>query len=246
MREAILSGENMTPTSGVSIGQINGLGIIEWHPDEANFAIPTRISATVSPGRDEQLIDIEREVAQADADHVRGEMTVEGYLTARYPQQLPLAFSARLRFEQEHGATGGDSASHAILLALLSALGEAPIRRSIAITGAVGQYGEVQPIGGVNVKIEGFWELARARRAQGEQPEGGYGVVIPQTNLRDVMLRREVAGSIANEGWFHVWPVGTVDEAIPLLMGIPADALHKRVEARLARFAEIERKRGGR
>lgn len=246
VREAILTGENITPTNGAAIGQINGLGILSWHPDEATFAVPMRISATVGPGREEQLIDVEREAAQADSDHVRGELTVEGYLAYRYAQQLPLAFAARLRFEQEHGATGGDSASLAILLALLSALAQAPIRRSLAITGAVGQYGEVQPIGGVNIKLEGFWELCRARRAQGEQVEGGYGVIIPKNNLRDVMLRREVANSIASEGWFSVAAAGTVDEAIPLLMGVPADALHKRVEARLSRFAEIERKRGRR
>lgn len=246
VREAIFSGENITPTSGTAIGQINGLGIIAWHPLEASFAVPMRISATTSPGRDEQVIDVEREAAQADADHVRGAMTVEGYLAYRYGRQQPLAFSARLRFEQEHGAMGGDSASGAILFALLSALAEAPIRRSVAVTGAVGQYGEIQPIGGVNVKIEGFWELCRARRAQGEQPEGGYAVMIPKTNMRDVMLRREVASSIAGEGWFQILPVGTVDEALPLLMGVSADALHKRVEARLARFAQIERKQGGR
>jgi hypothetical protein len=244
VREAILSGENMTPTSGATIGQINGLAIIEWHPDEASVAVPTRISATVTPGREEQLIDVEREAAQADASHVRGEMTVEGYLAARYGQQLPLAFAARVRFEQEHGGMGGDSASLAMLLALLSALAQVPIRRSIAVTGAVGQYGEVQPVGGVNTKIEGFYELAQARRAAGEQVEGGYGVVIPRANLRDVMLRREVAHAIASEGWFQVWAAGTVDEAIQLLMGYPADALHKRIEARLARFAQIERKRG--
>jgi predicted ATP-dependent protease len=246
VREAILSGENMTPTSGTAVGQINGLGILSWFPDESAFAVPLRISATVSSGREEQLIDIEREAEVADSDHVRGELTVEGYLVHRYGRERPLAFAGRLRFEQEHRAIGGDSASAAILLTLLSALGDAPIRRSIAVTGAVGQYGEIQPVGGVNIKIEGFWELAQARRAQGEQSEGGYGVVIPQTNARDVMLRREVAHSIAGEGWFRLWTAGTVDEMIPLVMGIPADVLHKRVEARLARFAQIERKRGGR
>jgi predicted ATP-dependent protease len=204
-----------------------------------------RISATASPGREEELIDVEREAAQADAEHVRGVMTVEGYLAQRYAQR-PLALAVRIRFEQEHGGTGGDSASTAILFALLSALAEAPIRRSLAITGAVGQYGEIQPIGGVNVKIEGFWELCRARRAAGEQVEGGYGVIIPATNIRDVMLRREVATSIANEGWFQVWAVGTVDDAIPPLMGISAEALHSRVEQRLSRFASLARRQAAR
>jgi len=245
VREAVLSGESMTPTSGTAVGQINGLGILEWHPPEAAFAVPMRISATASPGREEELIDVEREAEQADAEHVRGVMTVEGYLAQRYVQR-PLAVAVRVRFEQEHGGTGGDSASTAILFALLSALAEVPIRRSLAITGAVGQYGEIQPIGGVNVKIEGFWELCRARRAAGEQVEGGYGVLIPATNIRDVMLRREVATSIASEGWFQVWAVGTVDDAIPLLMGISAQALHARVEQRLSRFAALARRQAAR
>src|SRR5262249_41108581 len=124
-----------------------------------------------------------------------GAMTMEGFLAYRYGQDQPLSVLARIRFEQEHGATGGDSASAAELFALLSALAQAPIRRSLCVTGAVGQYGEIQPIGGVNTKIEGFWELCRARRAQGEQPQGGYGMLIPAVNARDLMLRPEVAAS---------------------------------------------------
>jgi predicted ATP-dependent protease len=243
VREAILTGESMTPTSGSAIGQINGLGIYEWHPYEASFAVPMRISATVSPGRDERVLDIEQEAQQADADHVRGSMTMEGYLTHRYSEQRPLSVIIRIRFEQEHGGTGGDSASAAQLFTLLSALAQQPIRCSLAVTGAVGQYGEIQPIGGVNTKIDGFWEVCRMRYQQGERPEGGYGVIIPSVNARDLMLRPEVAGSIANEGWFHIWPVATVDEAIPLLMGAPAATIHQRVEQRLKRFHEMARSR---
>jgi predicted ATP-dependent protease len=236
VREAILTGQEITPTSGAAIGQVNGLGIYEFHPPEGNFAVPTRISATVSAGRDERLLDIEHEADQADADHVRGEMTVEGYLAYRYGQGQPITLVARIRFEQEHGTTGGDSASGAILFSLLSALAELPIRFSYAVTGAVGQYGELQPIGGVNTKIEGFWELCRARRAQGERVEGGCGVIIPAVNARDLMLRADVADSIAREGWFHVWPVTTVDEAMTLLTGVPAAQLNARVDQRLRRF----------
>lgn len=239
VREAILTGETNTPTAGAAIGQINGLGIYEYHPDETAFAVPTRISATVSPSSDERLLDIEHEAEQADADHVRGEMTVEGYLAHRYGQDQLLRVLARIRFEQEHGTTGGDSASGAILYALLSALAQVPIYYSRAVTGAVGQYGEVQPIGGVNTKIEGFWELCRVRRAQGERVEGGYGVIIPAVNARDLMLRDEVAQSIATEGWFSVWPVQTVDEALTLLTGVPAAEVHARVERRLQRFAVL-------
>jgi predicted ATP-dependent protease len=236
VREAILSGQANTPTTGAAIGQINGLGIYEFHPSEGNFAVPTRISATVSPGRDARLLDIEREAEQADADHVRGEMTIEGYLAQRYGQERPLRLVARVRFEQEHGTTGGDSASGALLYALLSALARVPLRYSCAVTGAVGQHGELQPIGGVNTKIEGFWELCRLRRAQGEQAEHGYATIIPAVNARDLMLRDEVAASIANEGWFRVWPVSTVDEALTILTGLPAAQIHARVEQRLQQF----------
>ena len=245
--EAIISGQAITPTAGGAIGQINGLGIYEFHPPEGTFAVPTRISATASPGQDERLLDIEREADQADADHVRGEMTIEGYLANRFGQGRPINLVARIRFEQEHGTTGGDSASGAILFALLSALAQVPIRFSYAVTGAVGQYGELQPIGGVNTKIEGFWELCRLRRAQGEQVEGGYGVLIPAVNARDLMLRDEVAEAIAREGWFHVWPISTVDEALTILTGVPAAEICARVEQRLSRFHEIGvQARGGR
>jgi predicted ATP-dependent protease len=239
VREAILSGQEITPTAGSAVGQVNGLGIYEFHPSEGDFAVPIRISATVSPGGDERVLDIEREAEQADADHVRGEMTVEGYLAARYGKSHPINLVARIRFEQEHGTLGGDSASGALLFALLSALAEVPIRYSYSVTGAVGQYGELQPIGGVNIKIEGFWELCRMRRARGELPEGGHGVIIPAINTRDLMLRPEVAQSIASEGWFHIWPASTVDEAMTLLTGMPAAEIHARVEKRLVDFHRI-------
>ncbi|WIG58629.1 MAG: hypothetical protein OJF49_001375 [Ktedonobacterales bacterium] len=236
VREAIMTGAEITPTDGTALGQINGLGIYEVHPWEGRFAVPMRISVTVSPGRDEQLFDIEQAVSEADANHVRGALTVEGYLTQHYSQNGPVNAIARVRFEQEHGATGGDSASAALLFALLSALADAPIRCSYAITGAVGQYGEIQPIGGVNTKIEGFWEICRQRRAQGERPEGGHGVLIPTVNARDVMLRPEVAMSIAHEGWFHIFPISTVDDGIPLLMGLSPHDLHERVQRKLKRL----------
>jgi predicted ATP-dependent protease len=244
VREAIISGEELTPTDGMAIGQINGLGIYEVHPDEGVFAVPMRLSATVSVGREEQLLDIEREADQADADHVRGLMTMEGYLASRYGQTVPISAVARIRFEQEHGATGGDSASAAELFALLSALAHVPLRCSLAVTGAVGQYGEIQPIGGVNTKIVGFWEICRARRALGEMPEGGHGVLIPTVNARDLMLPPEVARSIAAEGWFHIWPISTVDEGLPLLTGLPAAVIHERVQQRLKRFHELVTRQG--
>ncbi|HEY7976155.1 MAG TPA: AAA family ATPase [Ktedonobacterales bacterium] len=239
VRYAILSGQEMTATYGAAIGQINGLGIYEVHPSEGAFAVPMRISAIVSVGKDESVLDIERVAEQADAEHVRGMMTMEGYLANRYGQDRPVSLAARIRFEQQHGGTGGDSASSAELFALLSALAQVPIRRSVAATGAVGQYGEIQPIGGVNTKIEGFFDLCRARRAAGEQPAGGYGVIIPAVNTRDLMLRPDVAYSIAQEGWFSIWPINWVDEGIPLLMGVPADRIHALADGRLKRFYEL-------
>jgi hypothetical protein len=245
VQEAILTGESITPTAGSAVGQINGLGVLEVHPWEGTFAVPMRISATVAPGKGEQLLDVEREVKQADESHVRGLLTMEGYFASQYGQKVPLSLAARVRFEQEQGSIGGDSASAAELLALLSALANAPIRRSVAVTGALGQYGELQPIGGVNFKIEGFWDLCRARRKLGET-ENSYGVVIPAPDTRDLMLRASIAAAIVSEGWFHVWPVKTIDEAIPLLMGLPAATVHDRVERRLREFAQVEsqQKRG--
>lgn len=245
VRQAILSGEDITPTAGVTIGQINGLGIFEAHTDEGTFAVPMRVSATVSLGHDERIVDIEREAEAADQNHVRGLLTMEGYLTHRYGQNRRLNIVARVRFEQEHGATGGDSASAAELFALISALAQVPLRRSLAVTGAVGQYGEIQPIGGVNTKIAGFWEICRARRAQGEQAEGGYGVIIPATNTRDLMLQPEIAASIVNEGWFHILPISTVDEGLALLTGLPPQAIHDRVEQRLHQFSELSKRERG-
>ncbi|HKW21821.1 MAG TPA: AAA family ATPase [Ktedonobacterales bacterium] len=239
VRYAILSGQEMTATFGAAMGQINGLGIYEVHPSEGSFAVPMRISAIVSVGKDYSLLDVERGAEQADAEHIRGLMTMEGYLANRYGQDRPVSLSARIRFEQQHGGTGGDSASAAELFALLSALAQVPIRRSVAVTGAVGQYGEIQPIGGVNIKIEGFFDLCRARRAAGEQPVGGYGAVIPAVNTRDLMLRPDVAYAIAQEGWFSIWPINWVDEGIPLLMGVPAEQIHARVNDRLKRFYEL-------
>lgn len=240
VQEAMLTGENITPTSGTAVGQINGLGILEVHPWEGIFAIPSRISATVAPGAGEQVLDVERESGQTDDSHDRGLMTMEGYFISQYGQKFPLYLSARIRFEQEQNSMGGDSASAAELFALLSALSDLPIRRSIAVTGAVGQYGEIQPIGGVNFKIEGFWDLCRVRRQRGEAAEGGYGVIIPASNARDLMLRPAVAASIVNDGWFQVWLAGTVDEALPILMGVPAKTVHDRAEQRLRQYAQIQ------
>jgi predicted ATP-dependent protease len=183
-------------------------------------------------------VDIEREAQTADHMHVLAALTMAGYLAWRYAHERPLSVVARLRFEQELDGTSGPSASAAELFALLSALAEVPIRRALAVTGSVGQTGEIQAIGGVNDKIEGFWEVCRARRAAGEVPEGAYGVLIPASNAADLMLRPEVAESIAGEDWFHIWPIKDTDEGLPLLTGLPATEIHARADRRLARFYE--------
>jgi predicted ATP-dependent protease len=237
-REDILLGRERVPTTGAAVGEINGLSVHSAVPVEGTYAVPFRISATVSPGR-ERLVDIEREASSADRTHISGALTLAGYLASRYGQRRPVSLVARTRFEQRHGFTIGDSASAALLLAILSALAEVPISNARAMTGAVGQYGELQTIGGVNDKIEGFWEICHQRQAAGETSEVPYGIIIPAPNTLDVMLRREVAESIANERWFFVWPVSGVDEAIPLLTGLTAVEFHARVDRRLQHFHEL-------
>jgi predicted ATP-dependent protease len=238
LRERLLAGREVVPTTGAAIGQINGLTVYSPRPIEGQVAVPFRISATVSPGR-ERFVDIEREAETGDESHVSGALTMEGYLAHRYGSQRQINVVARLRFEQEHGVTSGDSASAGVLFALLSALAEVPIYSARAITGAVGQYGELQTIGSVNTKIEGFWEICHQRRDAGERPEISYGILVPVANTQDLMLRREVARSIAEDGWFHVWPISTVDEGIPLLTNLVPDEFHARVDRRLQRFYEL-------
>lgn len=237
-QEAILTGREIVATNGAAIGQINGLGVTPVHPVEGRYATPFRITAAVSPGR-ERLVDIEREADVADPSHISGALTMAGYLAWRYGQLRPISVVARLRFEQEHGFVSGPSASAAELFALLSALSRVPIRASIAVTGAVGQHGELQVVGGVNEKIEGFWQICRERRERGEQLDGDSGVIMPSANVRDIMLRGEIADEIIEGGWFHIWPIANIDEGLPLLMGVSAADVHGRVERQLQRFYEI-------
>jgi predicted ATP-dependent protease len=173
-------------------------------------------------------------------------MILSSFLGARYAPEHPLSLSASLVFEQSYGGVEGDSASMAELCALLSALAQVSVKQSLAMTGSVNQHGQVQPIGGVNEKIEGFFDVCRARGLTGEQ-----GVVIPQPNVRHLMLRRDVVEAVA-EGKFHIYPMRTIDEAIELLTGIPAGerdeegvfpegSINQRVESRLIELAEKQR-----
>jgi predicted ATP-dependent protease len=179
------------------------------------FAHPVRITATVRIGEGD-VIDIEREAELGGAIHSKGVMILTSFLAARFARALPLSLAASLVFEQSYGPVEGDSASLAELCALLSALAAVPIHQSLAVTGSVNQYGRVQAIGAVNEKIEGFFDICRVRGLTGEQ-----GVVIPDANVKHLMLRQDVVQACA-EGKFRIYAADSVDQAIELLTGVPA------------------------
>jgi len=214
-QQAILENILLIDTDGTRSGQINGLAAATL--GDATFAHPVRITATVRLG-DGDVIDIEREVELGGAIHSKGVMILSAFLGARYSRGLPLSLNASLVFEQSYGPVEGDSASLAELCALLSVLADVPIRQSLAVTGSVNQHGQVQAIGAVNHKIEGFFDICNERGLTGEQ-----GVLIPGANVRHLMLREDVVEA-AKAGQFHIYPVSHVDEAIELLTGVPAGA----------------------
>ncbi|HHH35975.1 MAG TPA: ATP-dependent protease [Gammaproteobacteria bacterium] len=200
-------------TDGEQVGQVNGLSVLQL----GNFAFgqPTRITANTRLGEGE-VVDIEREVELGGAIHSKGVLILSSFLASRYAANLPLSLSASLVFEQSYGVVEGDSASVAELCALISSLARVPIRQCLAVTGSVNQHGQVQAIGGVNEKIEGFFDICRERGLNGR-----HGVLIPRSNVVHLMLRQDVVDAV-REGLFHVYPVTTVDEAIELLTGQPA------------------------
>lgn len=214
-REEILEGRVSIATNGSVVGQVNSLGV--YHNGEFEYGVPMCITARTYMG-DDGVIQIERETEMSDYLHDKGVLTLNAYLGGTYAQRLPLSLNASLTFEQHQGGIGGDSASSTELYALLSSLSGIPIRQGISVTGSVNQRGEIQTIGGVNEKIEGFFDICRARGLTGEQ-----GVIIPATNAIDLMLRDDVVRA-ARDGLFHVWPVSTVDEGLYLLTGVPAGA----------------------
>jgi predicted ATP-dependent protease len=242
--EDVLTRQHIVPTAGADVGQINILYAGMRRPFEASHGGPDRLTVTVSPGRKEHFVDVEGDAQAADKDHMLGALTMAGYLAYRYRPTHPISLTARIRGEERFAgdsdrAAGGPSSSAAELFALLTALADVPIYSSLAVTGVAGQHGEIQAIGGVNFKIEGFWELCDKRRHD-ETPlcPAGYGVLIPVSNAQDLMLRPEVARSIAEDGWFHVWPIATVDEGLELLTGRSANEVHKLVARRLRAFYE--------
>jgi predicted ATP-dependent protease len=192
---------------------VNGLSV-SFAGDQA-FGFPTRITANARLG-DGDVIDIQREIDMGGPIHSKGVLILSSFLASRYSSDRPHSLHASLVFEQTYGEVEGDSASVAELCALLSAIGEFPLRQSLALTGSVNQHGQVQPIGGVNEKIEGFFDICRQRGLTGTQ-----GVIIPAANVMHLMLREDVVQAAA-AGRFHVHAVSTIDEALSLLCGLPA------------------------
>ncbi len=245
LRELIERGVLMVRTSGALTGQVNGLALSGL--GDTILGRPVRISAVVNPGGGE-VADIERHSELGGRIHTKGVMILAGYLASRYAADIPLSVAAQVTFEQSYAEVEGDSASLAEILALLSAVGRFPMAQGIAVTGSVSHMGDVQPVGGISDKIEGYFDVCRTCGLDGNQ-----GVVIPQANLDHLHLRDEVVEAIS-KGTFHLWVVSTVDEALEILSGIPAGApshagrfsektANGRVQARLAHFAWLLRRR---
>ena len=226
----IADGTIRVETDGTAVGQVNGLSVIEL--GDNRFGLPARLTAQVALGRG-SVDSIEREIKLSGPIHSKGVLILTGFLAGKYAQERPLAMRATLTFEQSYDEIEGDSASSAELYALLSALSGLPLNQGIAVTGSVDQHGHVQAIGGATTKIEGFFDVCRQRGLTGNQ-----GVVIPLTNLDNLMLRPDVVEA-ARQGSFHVWTVATIDEGIELLTGRPAGEVHRLVEARLQGYADI-------
>ncbi len=243
LREEVLRGTLLVDSDGESVGQVNGLAVLE--AGGVRIGHPNRITARVRFGSG-KLVDIEREAKLGGPIHSKGVLILSGFLAGRYVPEEPLSLAATLVFEQSYGMVEGDSASCAELCALLSALAAVPIRQSLAITGSINQRGQVQAIGGVNEKVEAFFEVCRARTLSGNQ-----GVIVPAANVDHLVLRRELLEKV-EQGLFHLYAVRTVEEAIELLTGLPAgergpdgrypeESINGRVERKLLEFARRAR-----
>jgi lon-related putative ATP-dependent protease len=233
MLDAILEGQVLIDTSGEATGQVNALAVLDLGDYE--FGKPARITATTFVGR-EGVVSVEREALLSGQIHDKGVLILSGWLGRKYAQDGPLSLTVTLTMEQSYGIIDGDSASSTELYAVVSSLSKTPIRQDLAVTGSVNQMGQIQPVGGINQKIEGFFRLCKARGLTGKQ-----GVLIPVQNVRHLMLRREVREAVAR-GRFHIYPVSTVDQGLELLTGMPAEEIHSRSRANLAVFQELNRK----
>jgi ATP-dependent Lon protease len=239
IQEMIEEGTILIDTEGAVVGQVNGLSVYDM--GQFMFGKPTRITARTAMGR-AGVINIEREADLSGPTHNKGVLILSGYLRGKYASKKPFSLSASIAFEQSYGGVDGDSASSTEVYALLSSLSGLPLRQDIAVTGSLNQKGEIQPIGGVNEKIEGFFDVCRAKGLTGTQ-----GVIIPRQNVPNLMLRADVVEAV-REGRFHIYPVGAVDEGIEILTGIEAGRMnedgsfeegtvHRLVDAELQRLA---------
>jgi predicted ATP-dependent protease len=245
-REVIGDGTVMIDTEGARVAQVNGISVIDV--GDYDFGTPSRVTARVSVGRG-TVQSIEREIELSGPIHSKGFLILTGYLQAQYAQDWPLSLGATITFEQSYGGIDGDSASTTELYALLSALSGLPLNQGIAVTGAVNQHGEVQAVGGVTRKIEGFYDVCRERGLTGEQ-----GVMVPTANVKNLMLKEEIVEAV-RAGRFHVWRVSHIDEGIELLMDrvageraadgtFPEGTAHRLVQDRLREYAEQVREFG--
>lgn len=229
MRESLMEGKQLVTTDGAIVGQINGLAVHQV--GEHAFGHPSRVTARTYVG-EEGVVQIDREADLAGSLHDKGLFTLIGYLGGQYANDLPLSLSAQITFEQNYGGVDGDSASSTELYALLSSLANMPINQGIAVTGSVNQLGEVQAIGGVTEKVEGWFAICKEKGLSGDQ-----GVMIPSANVPDLMLRISVVDAV-REGSFHIWAVSTVDEGLEVLTGRRAKEIHRAVKQRLVELAE--------
>ncbi len=230
-------------TDGYSIGKINGLAVLDM--GDYSFGSPTRITATTYMGK-LGIVNIEKEAEMSGPTHNKGVQIITGYLGSMYAQDMPLSLSCRIAFEQNYNGIDGDSASSTELYCILSSLSGIPVNQSLAVTGSVNQCGEIQAIGGVTHKIEGYFDLCCRRGLTGRQ-----GVVIPVSNIKDLVLKDDVINAVKN-GMFHIYPISTIDEGIELLLETeagtknengeyPAESVHGRVMAKLREFNENNR-----
>ncbi len=240
-QERIHEGTLYIDTEGEVVGQINGLSVYDL--GEYMFGLPSRITAQTSLGRS-GVINIEREAELSGHTHNKGVLILSGYLQGKFAQEKPMAMNASICFEQSYGGVDGDSASSTEIYAILSSLAEVPIRQDLAVTGSVNQRGDIQPIGGVNEKIEGYFRVCNERGLSGTQ-----GVIIPKSNVQDLMLKDEVVQAVA-DGKFQVYSIERVEEGVELLMGAPAgeqdskgqypkDSVFGKVDAKLKVYAEL-------
>jgi predicted ATP-dependent protease len=241
--ENIHRGTVLIDTDGKVTGQVNGLSVLQL--GEFSFGQPSRITATTRLGNG-KVVDIERETELGGAIHSKGVLILSSFIAARYSRKAPFSVAASLVFEQSYGHIEGDSASLAELCTILSSVAQVPLRQDLAITGSINQLGNVQPIGGVNEKIEGFFDICAKKGLTGTQ-----GVIIPATNIKHLMLRWDVVHA-AQSGQFSIYAVSTVDEAIELLTGMEAGVVNEqgvyqpesfngKVEAQLLQFTKIKK-----